>query len=70
MKGVPGSSAIDAASCLNSLIYLQLFFKKKLLAVPANLLKKRLRHKCFPVNFGKFLRAPFLHNTSYGCFCL
>ena len=30
------------------------FFLKKLL------LKKRLSHKCFPVNFAKFLRAPFL----------
>ena len=27
---------------------------------PATLLKKR----CFPVNFAKFLRAPFLQNTS------
>ena len=26
----------------------------------ATLLKKRLWHRCFPVNFAKFLRAPFL----------
>ena len=26
---------------------------------PTTLLKKRLRHICFPVNFAKFLRAPF-----------
>ena len=26
----------------------------------ATLLKKRLWHKCFPVNFAKFLRTPFL----------
>ena len=26
---------------------------------PATLLKKRLWHKCFPVNFAKFLRTPF-----------
>ena len=25
-----------------------------------NLLKKRLWHKCFPVNFVKFLRTPFV----------
>ena len=31
---------------------------------PATLLKKRLWHKCFPVNFAKFLRTPFLQNTS------
>ena len=27
---------------------------------PATLLKKRLWHRCFPVNFAKFLRAPIL----------
>ena len=26
--------------------------------------KKKLRHKCFPVNLAKFLRTPFLQNTS------
>ena len=26
---------------------------------PATLLKKRLWHRCFPVNFAKFLRSPF-----------
>ena len=26
---------------------------------PATLLKKRLEHRCFPVNFAKFLRTPF-----------
>ena len=29
----------------------------------ATLLKKRLWHRCFPVNFAKFLRTPFLQNT-------
>ena len=28
------------------------------------LLKKRLCHRCFPANFAKFLRTPFLQNTS------
>ena len=28
------------------------------------LFKKRLWHRCFPVNFAKFLRTPFLQNTS------
>ena len=28
------------------------------------ILKKRLWHRCFPVNFVKFLRTPFLQNTS------
>ena len=38
-------------------------------ARPATLLKTRLWHRCFPVNFAKFLRTPFLQNTSSGCFC-
>ena len=29
----------------------------------ATLLKNRLCHRCFPVNFGQLLRAPFLYNT-------
>ena len=29
---------------------------------PVTLLKTRLRHSCSPVNFLKFLRAPFLQN--------
>ena len=28
------------------------------------LFKKRLWHRCFPVNFAKFLRTPFSQNTS------
>ena len=31
---------------------------------PATLLKKRLRRKCFSVNFGKYLITPVLQNTS------
>ena len=30
----------------------------------ATLLKKRLWYRCFPVNFAKFPRTPFLQNTS------
>ena len=29
-------------------------------------LKKRLWHRCFPVNFAKFLRTSFLQNTFGG----
>ena len=46
------------------------FFKK--LQGPATLLKKRPWYMCFPVNFSKFLRTPFLQNTSRRvlmCFC-
>ena len=41
-----------------------LFFNKVLALRPATLLKKRLQQRCFPVNFVKFLRTPFLQNTS------
>ena len=37
-----------------------LFFNKVAGLRPATLLKKRLWHRCLPVNFGKFLRTPFL----------
>ena len=36
----------------------------------ATLLKKRLWHRCFPVDFAKFLRTPFLQNTLRDCFCV
>ena len=35
---------------------------------PLTSLKERLLHRCYPVNFAKFLRTPFLQNTSSGCF--
>ena len=34
----------------------------------ANLLKRESNTTVFPVKFTKFLRAPFLQNTSAGCF--
>ena len=37
-----------------------LFFNNVAGLRPATLLKKRLWHRCFPVNFVKFLRTPFL----------
>ena len=37
-------------------LYRSLFFSG---LRPAVLIKKRPRHKCFPVNFAKFLRMPF-----------
>ena len=36
-----------------------LFFNKVAALRPANLSKKRLWHRFFPVNFAKFLRTPF-----------
>ena len=37
-----------------------LFFNKVTGLRPASLLEKRLCHRCFPVNFAKFLRTSFL----------
>ena len=47
----------------------RLFFNKVAGLRPSTLLKKRLWHRCFPVNLAKFLRTPFSQNTSGGCFC-
>ena len=43
-----------------------IFFNK---VAGLTLLKRRLQHRCFPVNFAIFLRTPFLQNTFGGCFC-
>ena len=40
-----------------------LFFNKVAGPRSATLLKKRLWHRCFPVNLAKFVRTPFLKNT-------
>ena len=40
-----------------------LFFNKVAGLRPEILFKKRLWHRCFPVNFAKFLRTLFLQNT-------
>ena len=45
-------------------LYQNLFFSKVTVLRPATLSKRRLWHKCFPVNFSKFLRTPFLQNPS------
>ena len=45
-----------------------LFFNKVAGIRPVTLVKQRLRHRCFPVNFAKCLRTHFLQNTSGGCF--
>ena len=34
----------------------------------ATLLRKRLWHSCFPVNFAKFIRTPFFIEQYCGCF--
>ena len=44
-------------------LYQSLYFQKVAGLRPATLIKWRLWHRCFPVNFEKFLRTPFLQNT-------
>ena len=39
-------------------------FLIKLQAEAYNVIIKRLSHRCFPVTFAKFLKPPFLQNTS------
>ena len=49
-------------------LYQSLFFNKAAGLSPATLLKKRLWHRCFPVNFAKFLRTTFERKTPGDCF--
>ena len=45
------------------------FFNKVASPRLATLFKKRIWHRCFPVNFAKFLRTPsFMERLSSGCF--
>ena len=48
--------------------YFAEFIEKHMYRVPflikLQALKKRPWYRCFPLNFAKFLRTPFLHNTS------
>ena len=45
-----------------SLFWIKLYWI--FLIKPATLLEKRLWHRCFSVNFDKFLTTPFLQNSS------
>ena len=51
------------------MLHSEMFYKKGVLKNFANLLKKRLWHRRFPVNFAKYLRTPFLQKAS-GCLFL
>ena len=45
-----------------------LFFNKVAGVTTCNFIKKRLKHRCFPVVIAKFLRAAFFIDTSVCCF--
>ena len=55
---------LEMSQNLQKNICARVFFNKVAGLRPATLFKKRLWHKCFPGNFAKFLRTPFLQNTS------
>ena len=42
----------------------QSLFSNKVAGWDCNFIKKKLRHRCFPVNFAKFLRKLFFQRTS------
>ena len=49
-------------------IFVRFFFLIKLQPEVCNFIWKRLWHRCFLVNFKKFLRTPFLKSTFGHCF--
>ena len=54
-------------TCARVSILIKLLLKYKY-TLKYTLLKQRLWHRCFPVDLAKFLRTPFLKNTSGDCF--
>ena len=64
-KGVPKNFAkfIEKHLCQS------LFFNQVAGFRSATLLKKRLYHRCFPVNFAKFFRTPFYRTPLGDYFC-
>ena len=49
----------------------QSLFFNKVAGWPATFLKKRFWHRCFPVNFAKFLKTHHFYRTPPGgCFCV
>ena len=53
----PAEAATRGVLCKK--VFLEIFRTSKISLRPATLLKKRLRHRCFPVKFLKFLRTAF-----------
>ena len=53
----------DFSKFTEKYLYQSVFFNKVAGPRPETLLKYRLWHEFYPVNFTKFLRTPFLQNT-------
>ena len=58
----------DFAKFTGKHLYESLFLNKVIGLEPATLLKKRLWHRCFPVNLAKFLRTLFYRTPLGNCF--
>ena len=50
--------------------HLQSLFNKVAGLTACNFIKKRLKHRYFPVNIAKLSITAFLQDTSFGCLCL
>ena len=48
---------------------LESYFNKVAGLQAYNFIKKRVQHRCFPVNITKLLRTSILKNIVKGCFC-
>ena len=55
---------LEISQNLQGNTYARASFLIKFQVLGLQLYQKRLWHRCFPVNFVKFLRIPFLQNTS------
>ena len=59
--GYPSSGAVTRrCSVKNAFLKISQNSHENISIKRSLLLKKRLRYRCFPVNFSKFLRTPFL----------
>ena len=65
MKGAPRNFANFTGNHLCQ----SLFLNKVAVQRSTTLLKKRLWHRCFPLNFAKFLRTPFYRAPLGDFFC-
>ena len=50
-------------------LVLEFLFSKVASPGAYKFIKKRLQHRCFPVNIVNFFRKFYLKNTTGGCFC-
>ena len=50
-------------------LWCQSLFFNKVARLGLNFIKKETWHRCFPVNFAKFLRTPFYRTPPEDCFC-